>query len=214
MKKLLAILLVLMVVMTGCGRNTEEDMKAVRETVESCFDSLVNFDFEKIKDFFVDENDIPKEISELDVAAEFEKLMGNMPAELEEFSPEFEEMMYYAFDKIKSECSYEITDIVRDKSTRYIVSMNLTLPDVEKVDFEKLITDSFDEQIVTDTLMEMANEGKLTASSSEQEMMALVMPKMVEIIKATIDGIEFETTTESFEFPVKLQDDGRWMFEW
>ena len=216
MKKLLSIVLALVLVLSVASCSLfggEKDSAASAEkTVESFMDALVDFDFKKLKNYVDDEDALPDEITNFDLEANLEKIIDDMPAELDDYSDDLRSIFNDLIDKIKKEISYEIKETTKDEDS-YIVTVEVTLPDMDSVNFENLLTDSMDESSLMNILNEMIESGKITENTTEQEMFDLLMPEVFKIMEDAIKDIEFETTTDEKEFVVVKSEDDKWVID-
>lgn len=216
MKKLLSIVLALVLVLSVASCSLfggEKDSAASAEkTVESFMDALVDFDFKKLKNYIDDEDALPDEIADFDLEANLEKIIDDMPAELDDYSDDLRSIFNDLIDKIKKEISYEIKETTKDEDS-YIVTVEVTLPDMDSVNFENLLTDSMDESSLMNILNEMIESGKITENTTEQEMFDLLMPEVFKIMEDAIKDIEFETTTDEKEFVVVKSEDDKWVID-
>ncbi len=214
MKKLLSLILALVLVfgVAACSLFGNPEQEAT-ETAESFMDCLVNLEFDELGRYVVDEDALPPEITELDIDAEFKKALGDLPAEMTAYEADFEKIFDAIVNKIKEGLSYEIKSIDRNDFEGYTITVALTSPDFDTVDFDTVFSDIADEGALSDIILQMTNEGKITASSTEQEIIDLVMPEVIKLMEDAILDIEFDVTTEEEDLVIVKTDDGEWLID-
>ena len=217
MKKFLALLLAVVCTMSmvACGGTGKDTSAGAEKVVESFMDAFCDLDMDKVKDYVVDENDIPEEIANLDLSAGIKKIMEEMPSEAEAYASDFEKVFNDLIEKLKKSLSYKIKKTEKAEED-YIVTVELTVPDPEKmesIDMESLFAESLDETALNDMLMKMLAEGKISENSTEQEILDLIMPELIKIVKNVFDSIELETITKDVEIVVVQTEDGKWLVD-
>ena len=214
MKKVLSFILVVMMSAMVCSCSNEEaDRMAVENTVKSFMDTLMEFKFDELAKYVVDKDELPEEITGLDLTAVFNEAMDELPAEFEGYVGEFEKIFSGVMDLLKDKVGYEIKAIEKgDDKGKYSVTLDLTVPEVADVDFENILTEGMNEEQLTGMLMEMFEAGTITENTSEQEMMDLIMPKVIEIMNNSIKNMTFESSTEEIEFDV-VKENGEWLID-
>ena len=218
MKKLLSILLtfVLMFTLAACSilGNTKDNTKDVEKTVTSFLDAFTNLELDGIEEYFVDGNKLPEAITEFDVDSVLEEMTASMSEELSAYAADFESIIIDMINKMKEKLSYEIKSIERaDKGNEYIVSFDLTTPDVDNVDFEAIITEKMNETVMNDMIMKMFEEGTISETTSQEEMMDLIMSEVLPVIRDTVTTIDYDVTTEEKELIVIESEDGKWLID-
>lgn len=195
-------------------KNTEEeDRKAVEKTVISFMDAFVNLEFDKLADYCLDDAEIAKDLEGLDIAAAFESMMNELPAEFAPYSDDFEDMLDSLLKKIKADFSYEILEVEKENDEKYNVTVEYTMSDMESVDIENIIAGSITEDEVVNILMEMIDAGELSLTATEDEMLAAVMPIAVSRMVDAVESVEFEVLTDVLDFVVVKTDDGEWLID-
>ena len=224
MKKLLSLILALACAasLTACGGDKSDDKKeepstktevkkeldgedAARDTAENFFDAFCDFEFEKAEKYY--DGEIPSDLKNA-FSLELDKVMSDIPPELSPYKSEFEDLFNTMIEKSKQSFSYKITNVEGD-GDEYIVSVDLTTPNVADVDFDAMLSGTMEEELMA-LVMEYAESGKITETMSEEEMMDILMPEMMKILKSVVNDIEFETTTESGEITV-AKVNGKWL---
>jgi len=227
MKKLLSLILALSLTLSlaACGGKGEDKAKdepnekkevkadkkelkgedAARDAAENFFDAFCDFDFEEAEKYF--DGEIPSDVKGAYSMA-LDEMLAGMPAEMSAYKSDFEDIFNDLIEKMKKSVSYKITDVEGD-GDEYIVSVELTMPDMESVDFDSVMSSSMEEELMT-LVMEYAESGKITESMSEDEMMEIIMPELIKIIKNAFNDMDFETTTDSGEITV-AEIDGEWL---
>ena len=180
-------------------------------TVKSFMDAYVGLEFDKLKDYVVDEDEIPEEISKLDIAATFETTMSNMPEELAPYSKEFEGLFNDIIDIFKKEFTYEIKD-TDGEDDEYTVAVEVTIPDVENIDFEAIIGDSMSEDAMTVLVADLVESGKITETSTEKEIMDIIVAEVIKIAKESVANTDITTVTKEIELVV-VESDGEWLVD-
>lgn len=204
MKKLTSLLLVLICAlsMTACGGQNE---KKAREAVEGLMDATMALDFAGIEEYIDDASAVPEKIKNFNL----DKLMEEMPAELDAYSDEFKGIFNDIIGKAKSNMSYKINN-VEEKDGEFTFAVDVAIPDFDSVDFEQIMGDKFNEDAMNTLIMDMFNAGEITATSTQEEILDLFIPKLIEILKESISNIEIKTETEKQELVV-TKVDGKWL---
>lgn len=218
MKKLLALLLAFALVfsVTACSLfdNPEKDRAAVEETVKGFMDAYTAFEFDKLENFVVNKDDLSEKVAEVNMTAAFDEVMKDLPSEMAPYRQDLQKIFDDTINKVKSGLSYEITGIERSEDgDNYTVSISLTIPDFESIDFNAAFSDVASEAVLTNVLKEMIDSGKVTANTTQQEMIALLMPEVVKLIESAINDIEFEVVTEESKLVVVETDDDAWLID-
>ena len=223
MKKLLALMLALMLVfsMFACSSTGDADGEngkkksaedEAKETVDAFMSDLVDFKFDGIENYFVNPDSLPESITNLDMNTSLEAAMSTLPPEMSSFRADFEKIFNDVIDKAKADFSYEIKEIKKgeDKDT-YVVTVALTMPNLDE-DFESFLGDFLNEEAVTEIAMRLISEGKITASTTEEEMYAVIIPEVVALFEKALDTVEFEVSTSDKDLVV-VEDDGKWLID-
>lgn len=236
MKKLLSLLLALAMTMSlaACGdkkdaedANTEtkqeekvekkEDKKeevdgeeAATEAMEGFLDAICDLDFEAAEKFY--DGEIPAELKSSlgDLDTLVEEAMKEMPAEFGDYKKDFEDVLNVIVDKAKESISYEIKN-VDGEGEEYKFTVEMAYPD-ENFDGEKAFTDAFGdvEEKTMELVTKLAEEGKITETSTEEDLMKAIIPELINLLKDAVKDVKIDTVTEEAEFTVVLKD-GEWL---
>ncbi len=211
MKKILSLMLALVLVfsMTACGVSEKENEEAAKNVVESFLSAVSNLEMDKLKDYVVDEDEIPEEFAEMSI----DKVMSEMPEEMEPYSEDFKKLFGGLFDKVKDKIEYEIKDVTKEEDDKYAVSVELTMPKLDDVDIESVVEENISEEDLTAIAMRLFAEGRITVNSTQQEIMDVLMPDVINALEDVFDGIELETETEEKEFVVVKTEDDKWLID-
>ena len=229
MKKLLAILMafVLAFSLVACSNAADEETTAKEdsknakeestEVVEAFMDAYLEFDADKMEDCVIDKDDLPESLKmnfDEKVEEAWEETARELPPEMANYESDFENMFISVIERALDEVSYDIVETEKEDDDEYTVTVEVTLPDVESVDFDEILSSKDDEAsaVLEEKALEYMESGMITAYSTEEEIMDLLMPHAIEIIEEAFDEIEFEITTEEIEFAVKLEDD-EWLID-
>lgn len=200
MKKTVALLMAILCIvsLTACGN---AETKA-RETAEGFLNAVVNLDFEGAKQYVDNEDAIPEAIENIDIG----ELMGSLPEELQEgYGDELKGLVTKITDRAKEKLSYEILGVTEGEG-EYAYSVKLTLPDVDT----NALADSIDEKTVTDLFTGALTSGKITLGSSQEEILAAVMPELITLLDQMIDTMEIGAEESEIEVVV-TETDGKWL---
>lgn len=204
MKKLLSLLLVLVctISLVSCGGTNDE---AARETVIAFMDAIADLDAETAEKYVDDASALPTEFKNLDLS----KLMEGMPSDLGDYTDDFETLFSGLMDKVKKEISYEIKES-KKTDDGFVFTLDVTFPDFETTNIDTLLEEQLDEESMQTLLMDMFTSGEITADSTETDIMNLIMPKMLDMLKTAFDKIEITTKTNESVFVV-TKTDGQWL---
>ncbi len=203
MKKILSLLLALLLLATlvSCSGIGEDE---ARKSLEGFFDCVVALDIEGAK-AYVDDASVLDEAFE---GLSPEKIYENIPAELEKYSDGFETIIDIAIDRATSAMSYEIKETAKkDEGFSFIV--DFTYPD-ENTDYEELLTEKFDQDVIVNLALELVEAGVITFNSSQEEIFDAVMPEIFSLMGDALEEMEIPTTTDSLEIVV-VKKDGKWL---
>ena len=173
MKKLISLFLTLTLAlsMTACGSSKKD----AQEAAQGFMDAFIKLDYDGIKEYIDDETAIPESIKNLDA----DKVVESLPAELSEYSEDFESIFNDVIKKATDDMSYEIKGIEKNNKD-YEVTVEVTLPDFENIDIESVIGEQLNEEAMTNLLMEMISSGEITDFTDQKAIMDVLIPKIVE----------------------------------
>ena len=209
MKKLLSILIVvaLIVACAGClSTNTDSEKKAI-ETVENFLNALTQLDGQTIKSYLSDES-LVDSVPFAGSGSFSELVLSNFPDELEEYKNDFMPMIDAMEEKITSCMSYEIlgveaNDDSYDVSAEYIMPANLDI-------MTDMYSETFSEENLVIILENLVNDGIITDSTTEEELMPIIVNAIVEQATLVADEFEFEAKETQVVYTVS-EFDGKWL---
>ena len=218
MKKILALVLALMCAFSfaSCGKSetkSEETVKKTPEqeatdTINGFMTALTSFDFEDMKKYVANTDVLPEDIRQFDIKA---LLKENIPAELSDYTKEFEAFAQNIFDKLSSEMSYKIKKTSQD-GDGYVFLIELTAPDFEKIDLETTLAQKLTEDAINGIVDDLIASGDITDATTEEEVLPLIVPPMFELMNQAVAELSLETEITEEEFSVK-KDGGKWFVD-
>lgn len=208
MKRLLALLLALVCVISMVACSGEKAKKAEEETVteedarevaEGFMDAYVQLDVDGMKKYIDDPAVLDDELGEgFDIEAMIDELVEESVAEnpeLESIKEEMRSLMSTVMYKYIGTLSYEILDVEEDDGT-FTYTVELTLPD-ENADISEYM--EFDEEAYTTLILEGISNGTIT---TPEDMYTVIL----EAIEEKVAEAEFKTVTEEMEIVVEEVD--------
>lgn len=209
MKRLLALLLALMCVisMVACSeeksKKTEEEETVseedAREVAEGFMDAYIQLDLDGMKKYIDDPDFLDEKLGEdIDIDSMIDTYVEEAIKEDPELEPVKEEMksfMSTAMDKYLSAISYEIMDVEEDDGT-FTYTVELTIPD-ENTDMSEYM--ELDEDAYASLIMEGISNGTITTTED-------VYTVIFEAIEEKLAEIEFDTTTKEIKLVVREVD--------
>ena len=218
----LAIALMCVVSLSACNKADDSDKDAKKDTkaetkvetaegkatktVESFMDAFCEFDFTEAANYI---DEMPEDLEGMQLDAMIDAMMDEMPAEMEPYADDFESMLNGLMDRCLATFEYEITD-TEEKDGNYEFTLEVTIPDMDGVDIESIIADSFSEDAMMTILQDALTSGELSETSTEQEAMDYLMDQLIPMLGDVIADIEIETSTEEITLVV-VEDDGEWI---
>lgn len=201
MKKILSLLLALACAfsMTACGGNKEGE---ARVALENYITAYLQFDADAVSEY-VDET--PKDLDALN----FDSFMGSLPEMFSPYENELKGMYDNLIGKFTEKTAYEIVG-VEGEGEEYTYTVSVTIPDFDNINIEDVLSESLSEDVITNMVVEALRSGNLTVNSSEDDVIAFVMPKIIEIANEAISDISVDFYEEEQEFVVTLKD-GKWL---
>lgn len=222
MKKVLCLLLALATVLAfaGCGNkqapasetpaaetpapvSDEDQAKAV---VEGYINALFTFDAEEAKKYVDDESVIGEAP---DVDAIVDALLAEAPM-MEDYRGDLTDLLNLTLDTMMANADYKLGDITKD-GDNFVIAAEITLPDMTS-DPTIALQEAMSEDAMTDVAMKLMDEGKITESTTEEEMFAIIMPEVFKIAEEEIEKMEFETATTEGKFVVVKNGDN-WVID-
>ena len=208
MKRLLALLLALVCVISMVACSGEKAKKAEEETVteedarevaEGFMDAYVQLDVDGMKKYIDDPAVLDDELGEgFDIEAMIDELVEESVAEnpeLESIKEEMRSLMSTVMYKYIGTLSYEILDVEEDDGT-FTYTVELTIPD-ENTDMSEYM--ELDEEAYASLIMEGISNGTITTT---EDVYSVIFGAMEE----KIAEIEFDTTTKEVKLVVREVD--------
>lgn len=194
----------------GIHATPEEE---ARKTAQAFLDALASFEFEKIDELVTDPDKLPAEIKEFDIDAEIDMEIELLTEEFSGYEDDFREIFDIVIDKAKSEIKYEIND-VKENNGNYIFTGTLILPNLDSFDYDAYMEESFNEDAIASIAFGMVLRGEITSETTEEEMMKLLMPVIIDAMKESMKGIDFSKDTFKEEFVIVVVKRGeKWLVE-
>lgn len=218
MKKFFALFLTLTLAfsMASCSlfANPEKDKSEVENTVKSFMDAYIAFDFEDLSQYVLNKEDLAAKIAEVDLTVAFDDIMKDIPSEMAPYKQDIRKIFDNTIEKLKSNFSYTIVDAVKSESSNeYTVTIDLTVPDSDSADLGAFFSEAAGRETLLGILDGMISSGKITQSTTEQEMLALLMPEVVKLIESAIDDLEVDVITQNTHLTVTQTDGGKWVID-
>lgn len=220
MKKLLALLLALScaVSLAACKKSKVDggkpapektDEQLATEAAEGFLDALVDLDYDGMAEYVDDASVIPEEFKDFN-ADELTKTMteGQGP-EFEPFTEDLKGLSEDIIGVIKDNMSYKITSTEKD-GDNYIITAEMSICDFDSVNFDSIVEENFKEEDLNKMLMELLASGKISADSSQEEILAIIMPDMIKAMRDGVKNMDVTSTTEEYKLTVS-EIDGEWL---
>jgi len=221
MKKVLALILALVCAfsLVACDGNDAETegqepiaaltpAQQAQLAADRFMDALVALDIEAMK-ACVDnpEAGIVTAFKSLDKAV----ILESVPEQYAAYDAEFEEIVEVLIEKITSNMSYAPKDN-SEENGKFTFNYEITVPDFSQADIGTLLTDAMQEEALGSIVMDLITSGNLSATSSQEDIMAAAVPKVLEVVKDAIGQMTFETNTETAKVVV-VEIDGNWIVD-
>ena len=201
MKKILAIMLMLVCVfsVTACGSISAEEAEAIAKTF---LDGVTNLDADMIKTA-IDDPAKAGEFTEFDT--KLDEFKSTVPEMLKPYEENINKLFDAVVEKVKSEMSYTIkeTKVEGDKA---IVTVDVVMPDFDKFDGAALLSGIADQSAIATLTQKLLLEGKITQSMSQEDLMTLLIPALIDSAAESIDSVELESTTKTVDLTVYEKD--------
>lgn len=191
----------------------KESKKVAEEFMAAC----IAFDLKKMVDYVgEDDSDLPFK----DLADAKKTLIDELGEDesMKDFAEEFEGIIDSMFKSMTDAMSYEIEEgkkVVTNNGEKYVypVTLNLIAEDTDvDTQFEELMEDSMSEEAMQELALELLEEGKITESSSEEEIMKAVFDAILPKMEEAVEKLEWETTSTEGEIVV-VEKDGKWVID-
>lgn len=193
-----------------------EGEPGARETVQAFIDAVADMDFLKALDFMENGEEIRAALPEgtyaeimagalTDMITQGTGALTGADVALKDNIVVMLEEIFEAY-ATKLECT--ITD-VKETENGYTYTVSITTPDEESLN--KLSTDIDVNAFSTEIATQLVLEGKITPTTTEGEVMALVLPMILEKVLPQMKDIvlKADTKTETEEITIE-QIDGKW----
>ncbi|MBQ9097388.1 MAG: hypothetical protein IJY55_03245 [Clostridia bacterium] len=194
----------------GCGNNAKDAQEA-KTTVTAFMDAVVNLDMNEATKYVDDQAVIDSlELGDISGLAIDTAIQQN--PEMAQYKEKFVPIVDKAIEKAKEVCSYEI--IAEEKeSSGFVYTINLTTPN-DSTAAEEQLKKAMEEYTTQDGLMKLMGEllssGKVTLSSSQDEIINATFDVLLDKIINALDNITFETKTEEINVTVSKTGD-KWL---
>lgn len=197
-----------------CPEGLESPEEDARKTAEAFMESIANLEFNKLEELVVNPDNIPAELKELDTDALVSAELDVLTAEYPDYAEVFREIYGTVIEKAKSEIKYEIKDI-SETDGAYVFFGTLTAPVLDTLDIESAMEENFNEEVVSALVLKMILEGRITETTTEKEVEALLMPLIIDILKESIKKIDFSTAeVNKLEFNILVVKVGdKWLVD-
>jgi len=191
------------------------DEEAATKVVRDFFDAFSEFDAEGMADCVNDRDAMAELIDKMDIDVLYDSMMENIPAEMAPFENEFEDLLDVIVDMLLDTISYRIERCEANGDDRYVFDVEITHFD-ERIDFEELlsesIADEFTEEAMMELIYEMMEEGKISETMTEEEAIALVLPRLFDRVEDALKTIKLDTVISDAEISV-VKTKGAWLID-
>lgn len=203
MKKILSLLLSLLLLFTliSCVDSGEQE---AMQTVQNFLDKLIVLDIEGAKAYV----DHPDELDDIFEGISKDTLFQAVPAEFQKYADDFNTIIDSMLNKCASVMTYNIKDTYKEDGC-FIYVVDMTYPNMD-FDFEDAFEQSFTEEVMMGIATELLSSGKITTTSTQEEIYDALMPKVFQKAQEVINEMELKTKMESIEIAV-IEKDGKWL---
>ncbi len=210
LRKILCLMLALVCVLAfaGCGGG-QNDEQAATDTVESFMDALMDLDIEEMKEYVTDEDDLDfGKFEEITAEALLDEITAGEP-QMAAFADDFEPICEKMIDMIKDNLSYEITEVEKD-GKNFVFAVEIEVPDFDGMSSN--LNRSMNSIDINSIAQELLTSGKITATSSQQDIMNAIMPKIISVMDDALDNVKVTTDTEDCEVIV-VKEGKEWLID-
>ena len=203
MKKITAIIVAVLCLITLAGSSGAEENKAIK-TAENFMDALISLDAESAAKYIDDGGELVETIGQLSGEA----IMESIPPEIMgDYADEYKAVVDEFITKVKEKQSYEITGAEQD-GEGYIVSVKFSDVDFAG-DFATIFDNTFNDDILSRLVMKLYEMGEINENSSETEIAEAMAPALVEMLREAYNKIELETSEKAVVLHI-AEIDGEW----
>ena len=194
----------------GCG-NSAADAQEAKTALTAFMDAVVNLDMNEAAKY-VDDPAVIDNLGLGDISGLALDTAIQQNPEMAQYKEKLVPIVNKAIEKAKEVCSYEIIAEEKD-SSGFVYTISLTMPN-DSTAAEDQLKKSMEEYTTQDGIMKLMGEllssGKITMSSSQDEIMNATFDVLSVKIMDAIDNITFETKTEEMKVTVSKTDD-KWL---
>lgn len=199
----------------------EDAEKGSKEAVTEALDAACSYNFDKMSELGLDVGDEFSGVSGLDALIDEAKanMCEEIPDELSPYETDLVNMFDIAFAPVveyMEKFDYEIKTFEEKGGDSYIYTVKLTVPDVsviESFDIENIMSFT-DETALTNIILELANEGKITETTTEEEAMSLVFEEVGAMIAESLeDELSSEEVYECEAEVCVVYENGKWVID-
>lgn len=135
-------------------------------------------------------------------------MMGEDAAIFAGNEEQLERLVTAMIEKLSSTISYKISEgkQLADGSVEFDVEVTVFDPESVNVHFGQHLANSMSQEKLMEIVTELMNNGTITESTTEEEMMSILMPVIMDIAIEAIQTMELSTTTISGTLVVTRKD--------
>ena len=215
MKKILSVLLAMMMVLTmlvGCQTQpVQNDDEQARQVVENYLEALTSFKFKEAASYTNDPDALMADAPYESTQDAMDKIIETLPEEFQAYKTDVIAFGEALFENLQEKMSYQILNVEKDGET-YLASIEITSIDFDNFDSTTLMNNMMQNINVEELLTELLENGSITETMSEEEMMDVLFPALFQKMAEAAIELPVETTTEKEEFSV-IQMDGTWVLD-
>ncbi len=206
----LILALCLALAFAGCGNN-EQDAQEAKAAVTGFMDAVVNLDMQEAAKY-VDNPEVINNLGLNDISGQAIDMAIQQNPVIAQYKDKFIPIVEKSIEKAKQVSSYEIL-AEETVSSSFVYTVNLTTPD-DATATEEQLRKSMEEYTTEEGIMKLMNEllasGKITMSSSQEEITNATIDALIAKMIDAMDKITFETETEEIKVSVSKTGD-KWL---
>lgn len=204
---LLAALMLLAV--SACGTTAKDEVSEVKGIATSFLDSVCKLDLKEAASYLDGEVDLPFDNAESLISSLMDKTLGGNE-ELASFKDSLMPVLTLMINAIKNSMKYEVKDCTVDGENA-TVKVDFSMLDTDAVNLDDLDIENTDFDF-EGYIQELFDNGQISEETSEEDIIAAVMPKLVEVMSGEVQKEldSAETTTEEKEITLTKKD-GKWV---